>query len=199
MRIQKSDTVPPDEPGVITFMIKRYPNGKASGRMHEFQPGQQMTFAGPIKGYDWSPNKHSHIGLIAGGAGITPIYQLARGILENPEDKTKISLVFGVNSEQDVLLKHEFEEYERRFPDRFKAHYTVSNAPADSTYTKGYVDKDLLEKTLPRPGTGENIKLFLCGPPKMEEAFLGKNGWFSSGSKGILSDLGYDKGQVFQF
>jgi NAD(P)H-flavin reductase len=39
--------------------------------------------------------RHEKIGLIAGGTGITPCYQLIKHILNNPNDKTKITLVYG--------------------------------------------------------------------------------------------------------
>lgn len=94
-----------DQQGSISLMVKHYPNGKASTHLHTLQPGDTLTFAATQKGYPWTPNKFSQIYLIAGGAGITPIYQLIQGILNNPHDKTKISLIFGVNTEQDLLLR----------------------------------------------------------------------------------------------
>jgi NAD(P)H-flavin reductase len=39
--------------------------------------------------------RHEAIGLIAGGTGITPMYQLIKTIFKNPNDKTKVTLVYG--------------------------------------------------------------------------------------------------------
>jgi cytochrome-b5 reductase len=39
--------------------------------------------------------RHEAVGLIAGGTGITPMYQLIKAIFKNPNDKTKVSLVYG--------------------------------------------------------------------------------------------------------
>ncbi|KAJ8114034.1 hypothetical protein ONZ43_g5004 [Nemania bipapillata] len=136
------------ETGILELMVKKYPNGKQSTHLHSLQPGDYLRFVTPIPGYKWTPNKHSDVTLIAGGAGITPMYQLIQGILHNPEDKTRITLVFGVNTDADVLLKSEFEDFERRFPSRFKAIYTVSNPVPGSPYPKGYVTKDLLSKEI---------------------------------------------------
>lgn len=71
-----------------------------SSHMHDMKAGDSLAMKGPIPKYPWSPNKHEQIGLIAGGTGITPMYQLIRAILKNPEDKTKISLVYGNLSEK---------------------------------------------------------------------------------------------------
>jgi cytochrome-b5 reductase len=39
--------------------------------------------------------RHEAVGLIAGGTGISPCYQLIKAILSNPNDKTQVSLVYG--------------------------------------------------------------------------------------------------------
>ncbi|KAF4777957.1 oxidoreductase NAD-binding domain-containing protein [Colletotrichum scovillei] len=184
---------PLDDTGYLELMVKKYPDGKQSTHIHSLTPGQKLLFALAIKGHQWKPNSYSHITLIAGGAGITPIYQLAQGILRNPEDKTAITLVFGVNSDQDVLLKQEFEQFEKEFPGRFKAVYTVSNPVANSPYRKGYVTKQLLEEVGVAPKK-EDTKVFVCGPPAMEAALVGKRS-----APGVLQQLGYRKDQIHQF
>ncbi|RDL40358.1 NADH-cytochrome b5 reductase [Venustampulla echinocandica] len=187
-----------DEPGYIELAVKRYPNGKQSTHLHAMTPGDSLYFLGAIKGYPWTPNKHSHITLIAGGAGITPMYQLIRGILKNPEDKTKITLVFGVNSDQDILFQENFAKYEKEFPNRFKAIYTVSNPAEGSPYPKGYVTKELLQKAMIDPGEKDS-KVFVCGPPAMENAILGAKGSSGNTQAGILEQLGYTKDQIHKF
>ncbi|OLN97038.1 NADH-cytochrome b5 reductase 2-like protein 1 [Colletotrichum chlorophyti] len=182
-----------DEPGYLELMVKRYPDGKQSTHLHTLAPGQKLLFAAAIKGHQWKPNSYPHITLIAGGAGITPLYQLAQGILRNPQDKTAMTLVFGVNSDQDLLLRQEFAQMEKQFPDRFKAVYTVSNPGPNSPYRKGYVTKKLLEEVVPSPEAG-NTKVFVCGPPAMEEALVGKRS-----SPGILEQLGYRRDQIHRF
>ena len=66
-----------------------------TNHIHDMKEGDTLSFKGPIPKYPWSPNKHDHITLISGGTGITPMYQLIRAIFKNPEDKTKVSLIFG--------------------------------------------------------------------------------------------------------
>ena len=46
-------------------------------------------------------------------------------ILYNPEDKTKVSLLFANTSVDDILLKKELDKYAQKYPDRFKVYYTV--------------------------------------------------------------------------
>ena len=189
----------PDEPGYVDLLVKRYPDGKMSNHLHSLKPGQTHSFkTGPLDGYPWTPNKHSHVALVAGGAGITPLYQLTKAILKDPEDKTKITLVFGVNTDEDLLFKDEFETFERKFGDRFRCIYTVSNPVKDSGFPKGYITKALLEKTIPSAKT-EGVKVLFCGPPAMENAIAGPRGLLP-GSQGpvggVLKEMGYSQDQV---
>ena len=107
----------------MDLLVKVYPNGPMSEHIHSMKPGQLLSFKGPIPKYPWSTNKHSHIALIAGGTGITPMYQLIRKIFNDPNDNTKVSLIFGNVAEEDILLKKEFEELENKYPNRFRTFY----------------------------------------------------------------------------
>ncbi|KAJ5907828.1 Riboflavin synthase-like beta-barrel [Penicillium taxi] len=182
---------PLDQRGSVEFMVKHYPNGKASTHLHSLKPGDSLTFAATIKRFSWTPNKFSQVYLIAGGTGITPIYQLIQGILNNPNDKTKVNLVFGVNSEQDLLLRDELELYKKRFPDRFDYIYTVSHSKEDGPWKKGYVTEELLRDVVYEPSKDTHV--FVCGPPRMETFLVG-----SKMTGGILKNLGFTRCQIHQ-
>lgn len=142
-------------------------------------------------------NKHNHVAMIAGGTGITPMWQVARAIFKNPEDQTKVTLVFGNIAEEDILLKKEFDELENTYPRRFKAFYTLDNPPEGWQQGKGFISKDLLKTILPEPKE-DNIKVFVCGPPGLYKAVSGaKNSPTDQGDlTGSLAELGYSKDQV---
>lgn len=172
-----------------------------SEHLHSMNPGQRLDFKGPIPKYPWEANKHDHIALIAGGTGITPMYQLARAIFKNPEDKTKVTLIFGNVSEEDVLLKREWENLEQDYPNRFRAFYTLDNPPEGwPESAKGFITKELLKTVLPKPQDG-NVKVFVCGPPGMYKAISGpKKSPADQGElEGYLKELGYSKDQVYKF
>ena len=163
-------------------------------------PEQRLSFKGPIPKYPLAPNQHSHIALIAGGTGVTPMWQVAQAIFRNPEDKTKVTLVFANVSEDDILLKKEFEDLENTYPQRFRAFYVLDNPPDRWTQGKGRITKEILKTVLPEPKV-EGIKLFVCGPPPFYAAISG--GKMSPQDQGELSgylkELGYSKDQVFKF
>lgn len=48
------------------------------------------------------------IGMVAGGTGITPCYQVIQAAL-NEDDGTSLSLLFGSRTVEDILLKEELD------------------------------------------------------------------------------------------
>ena len=194
-----------DERGILELLVKKYPNGRASGYLHTLTPGQELTVRGPLPGHWTTPKDQRDILLVAGGAGITPIYSLTKGILSNPQDKTRIQLLWGVNGTRDIVLMEELEKLEKQYPDRLHVTYAVSgpeaasDAPSlgdESKYRKGYVDKTLLQEVIAKCKEGtfgdeKGQKVFLCGPPKMEEAIAGK--------QGVLGELGVQKNEIHRF
>ncbi|KAI5852679.1 hypothetical protein DFP73DRAFT_533616 [Morchella snyderi] len=190
-----------DVRGHIDLLVKRYEGGPMSTHLHGMAPDQRLSVKGPIPKYEWAPNKHEHVVMIAGGTGITPMWQLMRAIFKNPEDRTKVTLVFGNRTEEEILLRKELAELENTYPQRFRAFYLLDKAPAGEVWAKqGYVDKALLKTVLPEPGSGNN-KIFVCGPPGLYKAVSGgKKSPSDQGElTGILKELGYSKDDVYKF
>lgn len=129
------------------------------------------------------------------------MYQVVRAIFDNPSDKTKVTLVFGNLTEQDILLKPEFDALENTYPQRFRAFYLVDNPPPSWPYGKGWVSKELLKTVLPEPSAKDDLKIFVCGPPGLYKAVSGmKVSPQDQGElSGLLKELGYSKEQVYKF
>lgn len=171
--------------------------------MHSLKPGDSMLFK-PLHEFDYKPNQYSAMTFIAGGSGITPIYQLTRAILDNPDDKTKIALVYANNSEEDILLKSELDTLAQQYPGRFTHLYTISNTTPqnEGVYQKGYVTKELLTKVMPHKMNERNVKVLVSGPPAMTASVAGAKGgfgWTQGSLGGILGELGYTKEEVHKF
>ncbi|TPX08559.1 uncharacterized protein E0L32_010046 [Thyridium curvatum] len=185
-----------NDKGKLEFLIKHYPNGKASTYLHALKPGDAVTFA-PIPGYKWRANEHAHIALVAGGQGITPCYQLARGILADAADRTRVTLVWGVNTDDDIVLGAELSDLAAQHPGRLDVVYVVSKPEAGSMHVAGHVTREVLERAGVKKGAGDVAKVFVCGPPAMEKVLVGGKGPF--GGAGILAELGYGKKEVHRF
>ncbi len=133
------------------------------------------------------------IGMIAGGTGITPMLQVIKEILNNPEDKTEIHLIFANNSEEDILLKPTLDELSKKHSN-FKVSYVVGLANTSKNFKPdhiGFVNKEFITKKLPKPAN--DVMIFVCGPPPMMKAISGdKTPDYKQGPvEGYLKELGY--------
>jgi cytochrome-b5 reductase len=169
-----------------------------SRHVHSLKPGDTLEFKGPFGKVAYSSTYRKHIGMVAGGTGITPMLQVLRAALSNKEDRTRFTLVFANISLDDVLLKTELDQLAARHPN-FQVHYVLQQAPPNWTGSTGFVTKELLRSKLPPPGPDACI--FVCGPPPMMNAISGdKMPDKSQGPvQGILKELGYDNSSVYKF
>lgn len=114
-----------DERGVLNLLVKSYPNGNLSKKFAELKVGDTMEIKGPSPKYKYEPNTIREAYLIAGGTGITPMLQMAEGILDNPADKTNVQLVFGNVEEKDILLREKLDGLAKKYPNRFNVKYIL--------------------------------------------------------------------------
>lgn len=96
--------------GILELVIKCYPDGLLTGKyLANLTVGDKVPFRGPKGAMKYQRGLCRRIGMIAGGTGITPLYQLIRAICEDERDTTEISLIYANQSEEDILLRHELE------------------------------------------------------------------------------------------
>ncbi|KAM0849643.1 hypothetical protein ACQ4PT_053595 [Festuca glaucescens] len=188
----------PDSKGHFDLLIKVYPDGKMSQHFANLKPGDVLEVKGPIEKLRYSPNMKRHIGMIAGGTGITPMLQVVRAILKNPDDNTQVSLIYANVSPDDILLKRELDRLASSYPN-FKVFYTVDKPSSDWRGGVGYISKDMVLKGL--PGPGEDSLILVCGPPGMMNHISGDKAKDRSQGEvtGLLKDLGYTADMVYKF
>ncbi|KAJ1549708.1 NADH-cytochrome b5 reductase, partial [Cladochytrium tenue] len=71
-----------------------YPTGNVSKYFAELKVGDKVKIRGPKGFFNYTPNMVPEFLMIAGGTGITPMYQIIQAILKDPSEKTKINLIF---------------------------------------------------------------------------------------------------------
>jgi cytochrome-b5 reductase len=210
---------------VLELVVKKYEGGVASTHLHSLDVGETLDFRGPLPGYVWESSsnfngegegevKAREVVLIAGGAGITPLYSLVRGVLADDPD-ARLHLIWGVNGTRDIIFKRELETLQTRHPGRLQITYAVSEPDqleleagsststtttqggVTATYRSGHVSKRLIQSVVESIdpavfGDVKGTKVFFCGPPKMEEAITGKK-------TGTLGQLGIEGKALYKF
>ncbi|KAL6831498.1 hypothetical protein J3E69DRAFT_329583 [Trichoderma sp. SZMC 28015] len=181
--------------GVLELLVKIYPDGKLTGGcLANLQIGDAVHFRGPKGAMRYTNGLCKKIGMIAGGTGITPMFQLIRAICENDRDATEISLIYANHTENDILLKDELDKFSRLYPKLFNVFYVIEHPSTTWNSGVGYITKDMAAQRLPLPGN--DVKIMVCGPPGMVGAakkFLGELGYETPGANPKMSD------QVFIF
>ncbi|XP_011420571.1 NADH-cytochrome b5 reductase 3-like isoform X2 [Crassostrea angulata] len=179
-----------DDKGYMDLVIKVYfknvhpkfpEGGKMSQYLENMSIGDFIDVRGPNgllvyegKGvFKVRPDKKSppetvtarNVGMIAGGTGITPMLQLVREVLKDPEDKTNLFLLFANQTEDDILLRTELEDIQAIHPDRFQLWYTIDRPTEGWKYSKGFVSDEMIKHHLPPPSS--DTVILMCGPPPM--------------------------------
>ncbi|KAJ3694197.1 hypothetical protein LUZ60_009677 [Juncus effusus] len=187
----------PDSKGYFDLLIKVYPEGKMSQHFASLKTGDTLEVKGPIEKLRYTPNMKKQIGMVAGGSGITPMFQVIKAVLKNPDDITQVSLIYANVSPDDILLKNELDKL-ASYPN-FKVFYTVDNPTKNWKGGAGYVSKDMALKGLPGPGPDSLI--LVCGPPGMMNHVSGGKAkdWSQGEVSGVLKELGYTEEMVYKF
>jgi cytochrome-b5 reductase len=157
-----------DDLGHFDLLIKSYEQGNISRYVSLLKIGDKIKVKGPKGQFMYTPTLSRELGMIAGGTGITPMLQIIRAALKNPQDRTKLSLIYANVNAEDILLKKELDDLAAKFSSRFKVYYVLNNPPAGWTGGVGFVSKEQIQKHL--PPTSDDIKILLCGPPPMMNA-----------------------------
>ncbi|KAG6586788.1 NADH-cytochrome b5 reductase [Phytophthora cinnamomi] len=201
-----------DTKGFVDLVVKVYfknvhpkfpDGGKMSQHLESLAIGDSIEVSGPKgklsymgKGEihikhrvrDAAPEvrKASKVGMIAGGTGITPMLQVVRRALQDPEDKTEFYLLFANQTEADILCREEIEAMAASHPN-VKFWYTVDRAEDGWKYSTGFVSADMIKKHL--PAVASDVQIFMCGPPPMLKFAV----------LPALEELGFTPDQHFSF
>ncbi|XP_077356081.1 NADH-cytochrome b5 reductase 3 [Festucalex cinctus] len=179
-----------DDKGYVDLVIKVYfknvhpkfpEGGKMSQYLESLRINDTIDFRGPsglliyqgkgvfaIQADKKSPavtKTAKHVGMIAGGTGITPMLQLITAIMKDPQDQTVCHLLFANQTEKDILLRPELEEIQVNNPERFKLWFTVDRAPAKWEFSEGFISEAMVRDHLPPPSA--DTLVLMCGPPPM--------------------------------
>ncbi|CAL9171474.1 unnamed protein product [Musa hybrid cultivar] len=176
-----------DEVGHFELLIKvyfkgensKFPNGGLmSQHLESLTLGSTLDIKGPVGHIEYNgrgnfvvngkPRFAKRLAMIAGGTGITPVYQVIQAVLRDPEDRTEMHLVYANRSEDDILLWDELDGWARDHPEQFKVWYVINEAKRGEEwrYSTGFVTESILRDHIPMGGSDDTLALS-CGPPPM--------------------------------
>lgn len=221
----------PSQPDSFQLLVKSYPP-RIGGGVGSYLCNLQINDVIEAKvkpqrimhSYPHVHGRWSQIGLIAGGTGIAPLYQLLMILLKDCTSCNKIHVLSINRKEEDILLKKELDDLTREYPDKLFVTYSLTgenNVDNDimkdndnngrDGYRIGRGNVQLAKEALPSPSLGKDVMIFVCGKDGFVEHWGGKVGRApnkpdgSKGAKiqgplmGVLKEAGYDASQVFKY
>jgi len=172
-----------DDLGYFDLVVKVYfanqhskfpEGGKMSQYFEQMQIGDAIDVKGPVGHFVYEgcgaysnnrkPGNARKISMIAGGTGITPMYQVIKSVLKDSNDTTELRLLYANQTEKDILLRSDLDQWATRHSN-FKVWYTVDRPSDDWQYSSGFINRKMLEDHLFAPA--EDSIVLMCGPPPM--------------------------------
>jgi NAD(P)H-flavin reductase len=128
----------------------------------------------------------SKIGMLCGGTGITPIYQILQAAHQN-NDTAEFTLLYSNKTKSDIIFKDELEKFFNQQKFKFKLYHTLTQENKNWEGLTGRIDENKIRKLLPPPSS--ETLILTSGRGKMCKKFLIP----------LLIDMGYAKENVFKF
>lgn len=194
-----------DELGMFTLCIKVYfagvhpkfpDGGKMSQYMEGMDIGDTIRVKGPLGHFEYKEKgriilhkeeRHvKKIGLICGGTGLTPAYQVMKAISKDEDDKTEVYLLYANQTENDILMREELDKMAAE-NENIHVWYTLDRPPSDWKYSSGFVNEEMIREHI--PSCNEESVIGMCGPPPMINFACIPN----------LTKVGFDEKKMFQF
>ena len=136
--------------------------GKVSRAVHSLDKESTLFLRGPYgNGFPVEEFKGQHLVIAAGGSGIAPVRPLVEYYYRNPDEITRLDLLFGFKTPDAILFRKDIE----RWKSRFKTILTVDDACGiwDGECVgliTGYVKDTALSDS-------DKMDIIIVGPPVM--------------------------------
>ncbi|KAE8758227.1 cytochrome P450 [Paraburkholderia madseniana] len=153
----------PSEPR-LSFLVRNVRQGVMSSWLCESaKVGDQIEIRGPLGSFYLRPIERPVL-FLAGGTGLAPFLSMLDKIVADGGNPYPIHMIFGVNSDEDLVGIDRLETYAQRLPN-FTYACTVSS-PDSAHPNKGYVTHHISASQL----NDGDADVYLCGPPPMVDA-----------------------------
>lgn len=161
----------PSEAERLSFIIKKYPDGKFSGQLDSggIRPGADVGIAGPYGFCFRRENRDGALVLVGAGSGMSPIWSILNDHLASGEERP-VYFFYGARTRDDLFYLDEIGEITRRHPG-VTFIPVLSHADGDASWAgaRGFVH-DCVDARLGQLGINGEGDVYACGPPPMIDA-----------------------------
>ncbi|CAM3515462.1 NADH:ubiquinone reductase (Na(+)-transporting) subunit F [Aequorivita lipolytica] len=155
--------------------------GIASSYIFNCKKGDKVVISGPYGEFFINPSD-SEMLYVGGGAGMAPMRSHLYHLFKTLKTGRKVTYWYGGRSKRELFYLDHFKELENEFPN-FKFYLALSE-PAEEDNWKvkkdihdeagdgfvGFIHQVVIDNYLNHHDTPEDIELYFCGPPLMNQA-----------------------------
>ena len=155
--------------------------GVASSYIFAQKPGDKVTISGPY-GEFFINESEAEMLYVGGGAGMAPMRSHLYHLFKTLETGRKVTYWYGGRSKRELFYLEHFYELERKF-DNFKFYLALSEPLEEDNWKVkkdindaegdgfvGFIHNCVIDNYLNHHESPEDIELYFCGPPLMNQA-----------------------------
>jgi len=155
--------------------------GIASSYIFNQKPGDKVTISGPY-GEFFINESEAEMLYVGGGAGMAPMRSHLYELFRTLKTGRKVTYWYGGRSKAELFYIHYFRALEKDFPnfkfylalsepleqDNWKVKKDINDEEGDGFV--GFIHQVVIDQYLSKHETPEDIELYFCGPPLMNQA-----------------------------
>ncbi|KAI0020230.1 hypothetical protein F4780DRAFT_770862 [Xylariomycetidae sp. FL0641] len=185
--------------GVLDVLVKIYRGGGMTQALDALPLGHAVDFKGPVGRFTYAGHGACVVGgvsrsvrrfvMVCAGSGVTPIFQVLRAVLSDPQDETRCLVLDGNRREEDILCRADLDALVLGNEDRCRLLHALSQPGPEWKGLKGRLGREVIESEVGRctSDAGEDLVL-VCGPGALEKSV-----------RGIFLDLGWKEDDLLFF
>lgn len=155
--------------------------GVASSYIFSRKPGDKVVVSGPFGEFFINEDTDAEMLYVGGGAGMAPMRSHLYHLFKTLKAGRKVTYWYGGRSKRELFYVEHFKELEKEFPN-FKFYVALSEPlPEDNWKVKdgldgegdgfvGFVHQVVIDNYLKNHEQPEEIEVYFCGPPLMNQA-----------------------------
>ncbi|MDG2396175.1 MAG: NADH:ubiquinone reductase (Na(+)-transporting) subunit F [Flavobacteriaceae bacterium] len=154
--------------------------GIASSYIFSRKPGDKVIISGPY-GEFFINNSKSEMLYVGGGAGMAPMRSHLYELFKTIKTGRKVTFWYGGRSKRELFYLEHFRSLEKEYSN-FKFYVALSEPLEEDNWVvkksldgegdgfKGFVHQVVIENYLSKHEEPEEIEVYFCGPPLMNQA-----------------------------
>ncbi len=155
--------------------------GVASSYIFGLKKGDKAVISGPY-GEFFINHSNAEMLYVGGGAGMAPMRSHLYELFKTLKTDRKVTYWYGGRSKRELFYIEHFRELEREFPN-FKFYMALSEPMDEDNWTVkkdihdedadgfvGFIHQVVIDQYLDKHEAPEDIEVYFCGPPLMNNA-----------------------------